>query len=53
MFIFGYFGTENLPIGYVAGRNNFQLKKKKERKKENNNQDDKSLIKLTKNWNNL
>lgn len=37
MFIFGYFGTENLPIGYVAGRNNFQLKKK-ERKKETEQQ---------------
>lgn len=50
MFIFGYFGTENLPIGVCRRKKQLLAKK---RKKENNNQDDKSLIKLTKNCKNL
>lgn len=50
MFIFGYFGTENLPIGVCRRKKQLLAKKKKKKKK---NQDDKSLTKLTKNCNNL
>lgn len=37
MFIFGYFGTENLPIGVCRRKKQF-LAKKKERKKEREEQ---------------
>lgn len=38
MFIFGYFGTENLPIGVCRRKKQFLAKKKKERKKETEQQ---------------